>query len=83
MKPPSTPVRIAAWLAYAFMLTPLAVIVLFSFSDRSFFQFPPEGFSLKWYARAWDSGLFLWPALRSLVIGACATATAAALAISA
>lgn len=83
MKPPSTPVRIAAWLAYAFMLTPLMVIVLFSFSDRSFFQFPPQGLSLKWYARGWDSGLFLWPALRSLVIGICATATAAALAISA
>lgn len=58
----------------------LAIVVMFSFSERSFFSFPPTGFSLKWYVAAWESGLFLGPALRSLALAALATALATALA---
>lgn len=83
MNQASLPVRIAGYLVFAFMLTPLAVIVLFSFSDKSFFQFPPQGLSLQWYGRAWQSGQFLVPALRSLAIGVAATAIASLLAIAA
>lgn len=66
-----------------FLMLPLAVVVLFSFSERSFFTFPPSGFSLRWYQAAWDSDLFLVPALRSLVLAAVATALAALLAVPA
>lgn len=66
-----------------FLMLPLAVVVLFSFSERSFFTFPPTGFSLKWYGAAWESNLFLVPALRSLLLAAVATLLAALLAVPA
>lgn len=72
-----------ALLVILFLLLPLAVVVLFSFSERSFFIFPPTGFSFKWYRAAWDSGLFLVPALRSLALALLATACAAVLAVPA
>lgn len=66
-----------------FLMLPLLVVMLFSFSERSFFVFPPTGFSLRWYAAAWESNLFLAPALRSLVLAVLATALAAALVLPA
>ena len=38
-----------------FILAPLAIVVLTSFSSQSYIVFPPEGYSLRWYAR-----LVLW-----------------------
>ena len=32
-----------------FLLAPLAVVVIISFSSAPFLQFPPPGFSLRWY----------------------------------
>ena len=75
--------RLAAIVVYLFLLLPLVIVVLFSFSERSFFSFPPTGFSLRWYEAAWRSGLFLEPALRSLVLAVLATALAALLAVPA
>ncbi|WBY00230.1 ABC transporter permease subunit [Ramlibacter tataouinensis] len=72
-----------AALVCLFLALPLLVVVLFSFSERSFFTFPPAGFSLKWYRAAWASDLFLAPAVRSLVLAALATALAAVLAVPA
>jgi putative spermidine/putrescine transport system permease protein len=68
---------------FALLLLPLLVIVVFSFGERSFFTFPPSGFSLKWYRAAWESQLFLVPALRSVALAALATALAALLAVPA
>jgi putative spermidine/putrescine transport system permease protein len=67
----------------AFLMLPLAVVVMFSFSERSFFSFPPSGWSLKWYVAAWRSGLFVEPAVRSLVLAFLATVLAVALALPA
>lgn len=72
-----------AILVYVFLILPLLVVVLFSFSERSYFSFPPAGFSLRWYQAAWESGQFLVPALRSLWLALAATALAAALSIPA
>ena len=84
MKPPRRwPLFIAAGAVYGYLLVPLFVIVLFSFSDKSFFSFPPTGFSFEWYVRAWESDYFLVPALRSLVLGAASTLGAAILAVPA
>jgi putative spermidine/putrescine transport system permease protein len=73
----------SAFLVYLFLILPLLVVILFSFSERSFFEFPPAGFSLRWYHAAWESGQFLGPALRSLGLALAATAVAAALSIPA
>lgn len=83
MRSPSLFIRIASALVFGFTLIPLFVIVLFSFSDRSFFAFPPRGFSFQWYVRAWESGYFLVPALRSFGVAAIATFIASAVAIAA
>lgn len=77
------PLFLTAAAIYGYLLVPLFVIVLFSFSSKSFFSFPPTDFSLKWYIRAWESDYFLIPAIRSLVLGAASTIGAAALAVPA
>lgn len=68
---------------YGYMLVPLFVIVAFSFSDKSYFVFPPTGFSFDWYVRAWESDYFLIPALRSLVLATTSTLAATMLAVPA
>lgn len=73
----------AAVAVYAFLILPMLVVVLFSTSDKSFFTFPPTGFSLRWYEAAWSSGRFLGPAVRSLVLAVLATGIASVIAIPA
>lgn len=68
---------------YAYMTIPMAVVVLFSFSDKSYFIFPPHGFSLRWYIAALDTNQFVQPALLSLLIAVLATLIAAAFSIPA
>jgi len=36
-------------LMYLFLLAPLLIVVVISFSDNQFISFPPEGFTLRWY----------------------------------
>lgn len=70
-----------ATIVFLLLLLPLLVIILFSFSERSFFVFPPSDFSIRWYRAAWGSNLFLEPALRSLALAAVATLIAALVAV--
>lgn len=47
------PLRIAAWTALAFLHVPIVLIVLYAFNtEESAFTFPPEGFTLRWFAAA-------------------------------
>lgn len=68
---------------YLYLAAPLLVVVYFSFSDRSFFTFPPEGFSLVWYQRAWESGRFFEPAIWSIALACAATVLATLAAVPA
>ncbi|TFL15566.1 ABC transporter permease [Pusillimonas caeni] len=68
---------------YVFLLAPLAIVVLFSFSDKSYFTFPPSGFSLNWYQAAWESGRFGMPALRSILLAFGSAGLSAVLAVPA
>lgn len=72
--------RFAAWVVFAFIVLPLVVIVWVSFFSNKILSFPPDGYTLDWYWRAWDrkefrDGLFLslqvafFASLGSLVIG--------------
>ncbi|HEY1864131.1 MAG TPA: ABC transporter permease, partial [Roseiarcus sp.] len=47
--------RLGAAAGLAFLHLPLAFIILYAFSneDRSF-EFPPPGYTLRWFAVAWD-----------------------------
>lgn len=47
---PWTWVRVAiCWLVVVYMIVPLAIILIISFSSAPFLTFPPPGFSLQWY----------------------------------
>lgn len=41
-------------LVYLFLLGPIAVIVLVSFTPKTTLDFPPGGFSLRWYGKAFS-----------------------------
>lgn len=69
----STARTLTAAVVYLFLILPMLVVVLFSTSDKSFFTFPPTGFSLRWYEAAWESGRFIGPAMRSIVLAILAT----------
>lgn len=67
--------RIAAIAGLLFLHLPLALIVLYAFTteDKSF-QFPPPGYTTKWFSVAWNERPDIWPPLRlSLKVAALAT----------
>ena len=79
--------RAAVALVYAFLLIPMVIVVLAAFNAGNYFTFPPQGFSLKWFANFFQRREFMqalwlstelafWTALASTVIG-----TAAAVAL--
>jgi putative spermidine/putrescine transport system permease protein len=73
----------AAALVFLLLVLPMLVVIAFSFSERSFFTVPPSGFSLRWYKAAWESGLFLAPALRSFALALLSAALAALISVPA
>lgn len=60
--------------AMIFIVAPLAIVVLTSFSSQSYTIFPPEGYSLRWYANLAGQTTFYIAAWRSLVLALIATA---------
>ncbi|MBV9735703.1 MAG: ABC transporter permease [Acidisphaera sp.] len=58
-----------------FLVAPVVVIVLMSFTDQLYLTFPPTRFALRWYASAWEQSRWLRAAWNSIQIG---TATALA-----
>ena len=47
--------RLAAGLVMVFLVAPLVVIVIASFTPTALITFPPKGFSLKWYTNIFHS----------------------------
>lgn len=60
----------------AFLLLPLATVVVFSFNDSPFYAFPLEGFTISWYAELFRDPRFI-TGLRNSVEIASVTALAA------
>ena len=55
---------ILCWIVAVWLLAPLVVVVVISFSSAPFLQFPPPGFSLRWYEQlfstpAWTNSLLV------------------------
>lgn len=59
---------------YAFLLLPLVIVVLASFNAGEYLTFPPQGFSLRWYAAFLQSGPFMDSLLFSLELALVAMA---------
>jgi putative spermidine/putrescine transport system permease protein len=68
-------IRIAAIAGLLFLHLPLALIVLYAFTtEEKSFQFPPPGYTTKWFGVAWFDRPDIWHALYlSLQVAAIAT----------
>ena len=72
--------RLAVGAVYGFLLLPLVVVVAAAFNAGNYFTFPPQGFSLKWFANFFQRREFMqalwlstelgfWTAALSTVVG--------------
>lgn len=66
-------------LTAGFLITPLLVVVGVSFTAGDYITFPPQGLSLRWYAKVLADGRYTAAALTSLAIAIPVTLTAAVL----
>ncbi len=66
--------RASAYAVLAFVLAPLAVIVWVAFFANPIIGFPPTGYTLRWFARAWASEDFRSGFLLSVQLGIAAAA---------
>lgn len=60
--------RVIAGLTIVYLLAPLVIIAILSFSSAPFLTFPPPGFSLKWYAQIWNDPEWSGSILTSVTI---------------
>lgn len=76
--------RVVTVLVYAFLMAPLLVIILASFSPTPIVTFPPKGFSTEWYAKIFDSSTnFVSGFVNSMEVAALATLVDIVLGVSA
>ncbi|MFT4268521.1 MAG: ABC transporter permease [Xenophilus sp.] len=68
---------------YAFLLLPIAIIVLMSLNAGEFLTFPPQGLSLRWFGALFANQGFMRAMGTSLGLAAAATVCATAIGIAA
>jgi putative spermidine/putrescine transport system permease protein len=79
--------KFSAFLGLLFLHVPLALIIVYAFTtEEKSFQFPPPGFTLKWFSVAWFDRPDIWPPLYlslkvallstflAIILGTCAAA---------
>lgn len=59
--------HLLAGLVYLYLFLPIVVLVMMSFTGGSLTSFPPQGFSLQWYASFWQNRA-AWDALQTSVL---------------
>ncbi|WP_181275744.1 ABC transporter permease [Brevibacterium oceani] len=57
-----------------FVIAPLAVVIVSSFTTEGYLNFPPQGFSLKWYGEAFGNDSFTQSLITSALLGLSTTA---------
>lgn len=60
-------------LIYAFLMLPIVVVLIASFNSGSYLKFPPDGFSLRWYAAFFNNQPFIDAMLVSLRVAVVST----------
>jgi putative spermidine/putrescine transport system permease protein len=68
--------RTTLGLGVGFILLPLVIVVVYSFSSVAYGVFPPPGLSLRWYGHLFELATFRGAFLRSVTIAGAATAVA-------
>jgi putative spermidine/putrescine transport system permease protein len=63
-------------LIFMYLVLPIFVIIPISFSSARFLQFPPQGFSLQWYADYFGSRNWTYATIRSFQVGVLTMITA-------
>jgi ABC-type spermidine/putrescine transport system permease subunit II len=68
---------VVAWLIVAFLLLPIVIIVIVSFGNSAYLEFPPRSWSLRWYREFFTSARWLDSSILSFKIGlaTCVTST--------
>ena len=69
--------------ALLFLLLPTLIIVFASFTAGDYITFPPQGLSLRWFARLWEISEVRVSAWRSLLVAVGATAISIGLGVAA
>ncbi|ACL62594.1 ABC transporter permease [Methylobacterium nodulans] len=80
---PQTVLTAFVVLFFVFLLAPIVFVVLVSFSDAAFVQFPVQSYSLRWYYRLLEYTPFLTSLLFSLKLAVLAALAAALLGVPA
>lgn len=75
--------RAAVWTTIAFIVLPLLCAVWVSTFANPIISFPPTGYTLRWYARAWELETFRQGFLFSLQLGVAATVASLVLGVPA
>lgn len=70
---------ILGWLVAIFVAAPLVVVVPISFSDAVSLEFPPPGWSLRWYRHYFSDPRWIDPTINSLIIACGVTVVTMAL----
>lgn len=65
-----------SYLIYAFLVAPLIIVAVVSFSSSNYLEFPPPGLSLRWYGNLFTSDKLLAAAWLSLQIAVISTVSA-------
>lgn len=77
------PLLLFHWLFGIFMLAPLAMVVLVSFTAKGYIAMPFDGASLRWYRAIFEASDFIDAFWRSLGLGATAATLATLMAVPA
>ncbi|MEO8806447.1 MAG: ABC transporter permease [Burkholderiaceae bacterium] len=77
------PLVIFHWLFAVFMLAPLAMVALVSFTDKGFTSMPFDGASWRWYRAIFDASDFVDAFWRSLTLAAASATLATLMAVPA
>lgn len=65
--------RLWCGLVFFFLIAPLLIVFPISFSSSAYLQFPPPGWSLRWYEAYIEDPTWIGATLRSLKIAGCTT----------
>ncbi|RDI60210.1 ABC transporter permease [Microvirga subterranea] len=79
----SVPMKIVVAVLFLFLLAPVILVVPISFSGEQILSFPPESWSLRWYAALADNPKMISAFWTSLMLGAIVTLISLAVAIPA
>ncbi len=69
MERASRGLTVAVAAVYAFLLLPLLIVVVAAFNAGNYFTFPPQGFSLKWFANFFQRREFMQALWLSVHLG--------------